>query len=541
MPYQPHPVKAPRLSGAALRAFAAIAGAPGIGGLVRAQMLEQFGIARFRGARTDAAPGTWMWTPPQAPEEPDVAALIAAPHAQAGFRFPSVGDYLDAYRTGRVDPVEVARAVLAARAKHADLRTFIAMDEADLVAQAEASHRRWQAGEPRPLEGVPVAVKDELDQTPYPTTVGTAFLGRSPAAADATVVARLRAAGALLIGKTNMHELGLGVTGINPHHGAARNPYDPTRVTGGSSSGVAAAVAAGFCPVAIGADGGGSIRIPASLCGVVGLKATFGRVSEHGAAPLCWSVAHVGPIGAYVRDVAAVYALTSGPDPLDPGTIGHPALRADLGERGPLRVGIDRAWAGSADGQVAEACRALVDALGCEVVPVELPDPDLVRLAHTVTIVGEMAAVRLAWPDAALGADVALNFLLAQGLTAADYVHAQRLRADLARRWRAVFDHVDVIASPATGCTAPPINPGAEDAGESDIVTLDRIMRFATPGNLFGLPAISVPAGYDGDGLPIGLQLMGRPFEEHVLLRLAAACEAKVERRAPKALAGILG
>jgi Asp-tRNA(Asn)/Glu-tRNA(Gln) amidotransferase A subunit family amidase len=165
-----------------------------------------------------------------------------------------------------------------------------------------------------PLDGVPIAVKDELDQVPYATTAGTRFLGREPASSDATVVARLRSAGALLVGKTNMHEVGLGITGVNPHHGTSRNPYDPARITGGSSSGSAAAVAAGLCPIAVSADAGGSIRIPAALCGVVGLKPTFGRMSERGAAALCWSLAHIGVIGASSADVAlvAMKALSGG-------------------------------------------------------------------------------------------------------------------------------------------------------------------------------------------------------------------------------------
>ena len=142
-----------------------------------------------------------------------------------------------------------------------------------------------------PLDGVPVSVKAELDQIGYGTTVGTSFLGKTPATQDATPVAKLREAGAILIGKTNMHEIGMGVTGLNLHHGVPRNPYRTDSYTGGSSSGSAASVAAGFCPISIGADGGGSIRIPAAFCGGVGLKATYGRVSEHGAAPLCWSAA----------------------------------------------------------------------------------------------------------------------------------------------------------------------------------------------------------------------------------------------------------
>ncbi len=545
MPYTPRSVRAPRLAGLPLRAFSALVDLPGVGGLLRAQMLEQIGIPKLRAANVgDSGPSRPAWLDAGAPSADESPTAPAAPDT-AGYAHPSIADYTEAYRSGRADPVGVARAVVAARARldagTTPLRAFIAVDEADLLAQAEASAARLRAGTPRSwLEGVPVAVKDELDQAPYPTTVGTSFLGTTPAAHDATVVARLRAAGALLVGKTNMHELGIGVTGINPHHGAARNPYALGHATGGSSSGSAAAAAAGFCPVAIGADGGGSIRIPAALCGMVGLKATFGRISEHGAAPLCWSVAHVGPIGAHAADVAAVYGLLAGPDPADPGSLGHPGVRLPAGRSlEGLRVGVLDAWFDHADPAVVSACRALLDALGVTLVRVDLPDPDLVRLAHLVVIVGEMSASQLPHAAPSYGPDTALNFAIGRALTASDYAHALRARSALAAGWRDVFEQVDLVATPSTACTAPPIRPDAL-GGESDIELLDRIMRFAHAPNLFGFPAISIPAGYDAAGLPIGLQLIGRPWSEDVLLSAALRAGPLVERRRPQALAGLL-
>ena len=549
-------MQAPRLAGLPLRAFSALVDLPGVGALIRAQMLDQLGLPRLRATPVgDATPHrpSWLTGAPDTPNGADrpVSAAPAEPES-AGYRHSSISDYRSAYAAGRADPVSVARAALDARARldatDRPLRAFLAMDEADLLAQAEASAARLRAGVPRSwLDGVPVAVKDELDQAPYPTTVGTSFLGRTAAAAaDATVVARLRAAGALLIGKTNMHELGIGVTGINPHHGAARNPYDPSRVTGGTSSGSAAAAAAGFCPVAIGADGGGSIRIPAALCGMVGLKATYGRISEHGAAPLCWSVAHVGPIGAHAVDVAAVYGLLAGPDPADPNSLGQPPARLpDASTRlDGLRVGVLDAWFEHADPAVVATCRALLDRLGVTLVRVDLPDPDLVRLAHLVVIVGEMAASQLAHAElfaagARHGPDTALNFALARGLSASDYVHALRVRASLAEGWARVFQEVDLVATPSTGCTAPAIRPDAL-GGESDLVTLDRIMRFAHAPNLFGFPAISIPAGYDDAGLPVGLQLIGRPWSEDILLGMALRAARRAERRAPTVFANLL-
>jgi Asp-tRNA(Asn)/Glu-tRNA(Gln) amidotransferase A subunit family amidase len=239
-------------------------------------------------------------------------ALCEAAAPGPGYRFETVADFARAYRGGQLSPVDVARRLADACSsldeRDPAMQLLIAQDADDLMAQAEASAARFAAGEPLGVfDGVPVAVKDELDQVPYPTTVGTAFLGRESADEDATVAARFRAQGALLFGKTAMHEIGIGVTGLNPHHGTPRNPYDPGHFTGGSSSGPAAVVAAGLCPVAIGADGGGSIRTPAALCGISGLKATYGRISEHGAYPLCWSVGHVGPLAATVLDTALAY------------------------------------------------------------------------------------------------------------------------------------------------------------------------------------------------------------------------------------------
>src|SRR5690606_12781061 len=247
------------------------------------------------------------------------------------------------------------------------LRAFRATMRDDIMSQAAASATRLRAGTPRSLlEGVPVAVKDEVDQVPYGTTVGTSFMGKTPATEDATIVARLRAAGALLIGKANMHEIGINPDGFNGHYGIIRNPYSLDCHAGGSSNGSAAAVAAGFCPVAIGADGGGSIRIPAALTGLVGLKATFGRISEHGAAPLTWTMGHLGPIAATVSDAALVYACIAGPDPRDPNSLHQPAVSlegwnsTDL--RG-LRLGIFRPWFEHAEAAIVEDCERVVEQL----------------------------------------------------------------------------------------------------------------------------------------------------------------------------------
>jgi Asp-tRNA(Asn)/Glu-tRNA(Gln) amidotransferase A subunit family amidase len=303
---------------------------------------------------------------------PDLARLAQAPRPSAqGFAFTTTRDYADAYRAGAATPEQVAERVLAAiedsNARTPPLRAIIACQRDDVMAQARASAQRFRAGAPLSIfDGVPVAVKDELDMVPYGTTVGTRFLGKTPAREDSTVVARMRAAGALLIGKANMHEIGISVTGLNPHHGVARNPYNPAHFTGGSSSGPASAVAAGLCPVAIGADGGGSIRIPSSFCGLVGLKATYGRVSEFGAAPLCWSVAHIGPLAATAHDAALMYAIIAGADPKDSNSQHQPPVTLDGFDQSDLRgltLGVYTPWFKHASPAMVAGCEKLVKQL----------------------------------------------------------------------------------------------------------------------------------------------------------------------------------
>ena len=338
--------------------------------------------------------------------------------AATAFSFPTLHAFERAYADKTSTPDAMASAFLTAHALSARekpaLRAFIDVDANDVRAQAAASSRRWREGAPRSvLDGIPLAVKDEVDQRGYVTTAGTSFFrAHGKATTDSTVVARLREKGAVLVGKTNMHELGIGVTGLNPHHGSARNPYDPACFTGGSSSGSASAVAAGLVPAAIGADGGGSIRIPAALCGIVGLKPTWSRVSEAGAVDLCWSVAHLGPMAGSAQDAAILFAAIAGDDPRDPHTLHRPKVDVrhllptaasgsandEIVDLKGLKFGVFDPWFDDADPSVVAACRAGVDqlrALGAEIVSIEIPHLELFRLAHLVTIVSEMAASQM--------------------------------------------------------------------------------------------------------------------------------------------------
>lgn len=555
-------LKLPRLSGAGLRAITNIVETSATRWMVINQLLENGGIINFRQIEADEAPTFLPLYPAEATGELSPIsldgefwdAMYDRQPRQQGFTFRTIQDYYKAYRDGDASPQDVAQRILEiTEIDHADapdMKIMIAQDRDDLLSQAGASTKRHREGRPLSyLDGVPVAVKDEVDQVPYPTTVGTKFLGRSPAKQDSTVVAKLREAGALLIGKTNMHEIGIGVTGLNPHHGTVRNPYQPGHHTGGSSSGSAAAVASGLCPLAVGADGGGSIRVPAAFCGVVGLKPTYGRVSEYGAAPLTWSMGHLGPIAATAVDAALGYAVLAGPDPNDPNSLVQPPVRLDSprdADLSDLVLGIYTPWFQHAAAEIVEICEQMVNSLqglGAKVKEIEIPGLEAARVAHLITISAEMTtALDSIYSEyqKEFGDDVRLNLALARAFTARDYVKAQRIRTRTIAAFQEALKDVDVIVTPTAAVLAPSIRPDAQPKGESDLSLLTEIMRFILAPNLTGHPAISFPAGYDSTGLPVGIQMIGRPWEEHVLLDLASVAGRMVIRQAPKIVYSIL-
>jgi Asp-tRNA(Asn)/Glu-tRNA(Gln) amidotransferase A subunit family amidase len=555
MTYDVKRMKAPVARGELLRVLANLVENPITGAILGEVLLKEAGIPLLRSTPCEeqlpnAHP---LFSKERAPEEKErgpisLEALAVSTANPEGFLFETVRDFAAAYREQRSNPEEVAQRILSLGVsrdtKSPPMRTFISQDPADLMAQAKASRERFEQGRPLSLlDGVPVAVKDELDQRGYPTTVGTKFLGKTVAHHDATPVARLRSLGALLIGKANMHEIGIGVTGLNVHYGAVRNPYDINRASGGSSSGSAAAVASGLCPLSVGADGGGSIRIPAGYCGVVGLKATFGRVSEHLAAPLCWSVTHAGPIGATIADVAIGYAAMAGPDPLDPNSLYQPTPHLDNvfnPDLSGFKIGIYRAWFEDAEPEVVRACYRALDTLlaaGAQLVEIQIPELNLMRVVHLTTIVSEMATSQLQYDKknrADYALDTRLNLAMARRLKASDYLLAQRHRVRLCRHFEEVLRQVDVIVTPAISRTAPVLSIDALQSGESNLEFIEQTMRFAMAGNVTGIPGLSLPAGYDAAGLPISLQLMGRPWQEATLLQMGAVVERALPRRKPQ-------
>ncbi|HMI85372.1 MAG TPA: amidase [Polyangiaceae bacterium] len=444
----------------------------------------------------------------------------------------------DAYRSGRTTPEElVDRALRAARSLAARTPTMgPLMAYADDVARAEAvaATVRWRAGQPLgPLDGVPTAVKEELWVRGFPWGRGTDIGDRAPRPDDATATARVRASGAVILGITPMTEFGLTPTGINARRAMPRNPHHTSCIAGGSSTGSAVAVATGLVPFAIGADGGGSIRTPAALNGIFGIKPTWGRVSRSGGSG--GSVAHVGPLASSALDLARVIDAVSGPDPLDPETRDAPppgGLERAIGRgvRG-LVIGIVEQEFADASPDVARAGQTAIDALvkeGARVVSVATPLARYASAIGYVTIAVEArASLSKEWREHAadLTSDLQLTFSTLDALTAPELLDAQRLRSGLRRDVARWFETVDLLALPTTVSTASPVSDAEMRSGVVDTRLLDGLCRFAFLANLTGLPAASAPVGIDREGLPIGLQLVGDAWDEATVLAAVAHLE----------------
>jgi len=414
-------------------------------------------------------------------------------------------------------------------------------DEA--IAAARAADRAIAARSAGPLAGVPLALKDLFDTAGVRTTAGSRIFADRVPAEDAAVVARLRDAGAVFVGKANLHEWAFGVTNQNPHFGPTRNPWDLTRIPGGSSGGSAAALAMGECYGALGSDTGGSIRIPASLCGIVGLKPTYGRVSVRGVIPLSWTLDHAGPMARTVRDVALLYRSIAGYDPLDPLSsdvpLEDPLPSLESGVRG-LRLGLPRThFFERTDPEVAALVRAAIAALereGAQIVDVGFPASDALLETQRTIISSDAAAYhadRLRTDPERFGEDVRGRLSWVLALPAPDLARARHRRDELRREVVALFDQVDAIVTPATAIAAPPAEnaDGSETAAEAGgrapdaVAEAARLTALTSPFNLTGLPAISVPCGFTAAGLPVGLQIASAPWREATVLRAARAYE----------------
>ncbi len=439
--------------------------------------------------------------------------------------------------TKQVSPVEVVRAHLdRIAALDPKLRAFITVCADAALESARAAEADLMAGRPvGPLHGVPWAPKDLYSTKGIRTTGGSKILADAVPAADATVVARLARAGAILLGKLNMHEFAYGPEGLNAHYGDTRNPWsaDAHRVAGGSSSGSGAAVAAGLTPGSLGSDTGGSIRIPASLCGITGLKPTYGRVSRAGVLPLAWSMDHVGPMTRSARDAALMLGVIAGYDPADATTsvLPVPDYGAALtGDVKGLRVGLLRAHftdAAAPDVRTAlEAAAKQLERAGAVVDEVNLTQVTHVAAASAAIVASEALAYHAAWMRSRpqdYQPDVRERLRMGVFVSGAHYVRAQQLRALVSREIDEALARRDVLLAPATPLTAPVLGERETTLGDGPSDVRAALLRCTRPFNFSGHPACAAPCGFTAGGLPIGLQIVGRPFDEATVLRVVDA------------------
>ncbi len=453
----------------------------------------------------------------------------------------------DQIRQGGLSPVELTRQTLD-RINQAQptLNAYITVTEDLALDQARRAEREIREGRDRgPLHGIPFAAKDLFYTQGIRTTVGSKILRDFIPDHDAAVIEKLRDAGAVLVGKTGLHEWAYGITSNNPHFGAIHNPWDTTRIPGGSSGGSTAALAAGLCSFSLGSDTGGSIRIPASFCGVVGLKPTFGRVSRWGMFPLGYSLDHAGPFAHTVEDAALVYQAIAGHDPRDETTVERSVSLPAFVEEPRLerrKIGVPRNFHyENLDPEVDNAVKkALVtlEKLGAELIPVDVPDMEEFNIIGKLILSAEATSVhrsRLQHLRENFGDDV--RALLEQGETvlATEYLTAQKKRRELVRDFDRLFDQVDIIAAPTAPIAAPRIGEGTVSIGASSVEVRLAVTRLVRAVNLGGWPTLSVPCGFTSQGLPIGLQLIGNRFEEKGLLEVGHAYQQATEwhRRQP--------
>jgi aspartyl-tRNA(Asn)/glutamyl-tRNA(Gln) amidotransferase subunit A len=432
---------------------------------------------------------------------------------------------------GELSPVELTQAHLdRIEGLEPKLNCFITLTPDAALESARRAESEIQGGDHRgTLHGLPLALKDLFETKGVRTTAGSRFFADWIPEEDAFVVERLNAAGAVNLGKLNMHEIALGVTTNSLHYGACHNPWALDRTPGGSSGGSAAALAAGLCMGALGSDTGGSIRIPASLCGVVGLKPTFGRISLRGVFPLSWNLDHPGPMARSVEDVTLLLQVIAGYDPDDPVSVDVPVSDYMSQLKGGVR-GWRVALAGDpfftkGDPQVLSAVRAALEVFagfGAQVTEVEIPGGYDAASANGLMVTSDAAAFhrqRLQEEPERFGADIRQRLETGAAFSSSEYSLARRTQSILRRQFERFFSEYDLLLTATTPIAAPPLE------GPDAVEQARTLTRFTSPFNLTGLPAISLPCGFTDDGLPIGLQIVTRPWGEGALLRAANAYE----------------
>jgi len=439
----------------------------------------------------------------------------------------SLTDQRDLVKSGEVSASDLAAACYRQIERlNPTLNALITVIPAEQLTLSEDAHGK-------PLFGIPLAVKDLYNTKGIRTTSGARFFADHIPQEDAYVVQKIKQAGAQIIGKANTHEIALGVTNNNPHFGACRNPWDITRTPGGSSGGSAVAVATGMALAALGTDTGGSIRIPAALCGVVGFKPTYGRVSLRGILPLSWNLDHAGPIARKVEDAALMLQVMGGYDELDPSTVktlpgdysSH--LRDTMKERKiALAVGD---YIEESDPEILEAVRKAAEILKEQGASIKEVNMDFLReaaVANALMTQADGAAFhrdRMKEHPDWFGADVRLRLETGAAFTSSEYILARRTQSEIRRKCELLFDEYDALLLPTTPIPAPILE------GENALERARQLTRFTAPFNLTGMPALSIPCGFTKDSLPIGLQIVSRAWNEAGVLRTGYAFQESTE------------
>jgi len=440
-----------------------------------------------------------------------------------------------------ISPVEIVKAHLnRIESLEPILNSFITLLADQAMEAARQAEKEIQAGRYRgPLHGIPLGLKDLFYTKGIRTTSGSKIFDTFIPNVDGTVVTKLKEAGTLLLGKLNMHPFAYGPTGENQEYGHMHNPWNPELITGGSSGGSGSAAASGQCTLTMGSDTGGSVRIPAALCGLVGLKPTYGRVSRYGLTPLAWSQDHVGPMARSVKDCALAMNAIAGYDPNDPTSMDAPVpdySRTLTGEIRGLRIGVPKEYFEiPIDSRVKEQfwkAMGRLGELGAVISEVSWPMfHDSMAIASTIQMSEATAyhsdLIKAHGPR--IYPPVRLRLEAGFFISAIDYIQAQRARALFYHQSLRLFEKVDLLAGPTVPVTAFKIGLDKVKVGQANVGAISLLTQYTRPFNLNGFPAITLPCGFSDDGLPIGLQLAGRPFEEEMVLRLAHAYEASTD------------
>lgn len=427
-------------------------------------------------------------------------------------------------RARALSPVEIAKSVLARIDAHCHLNAFITVDAERVLDDAEELAVRLNRGEDiGPLAGVPIGIKDLMSVRGYPLTAGTRAIEAKIQSRDAPLVARLRAAGALIVGTTNLHELAFGVTSANPHFGHVQNPRLPGHIPGGSSGGSAAALAAGLAAITVGSCTGGSIRQPAACCGLVGFKGSWGAVPTEDVFPLAWSLDHVGPLARNVEDAALAFEIMAGLPP-------HSCLPS-ASTMAPRIAKPRRFFYDMLEAPVRDAVEAALEKLlraGAPIEPCDIPGIDLAPGIQLITLNSEAAQANahlLRHHADKLGEDVRVRLEIGQFYLAVDYVKAQQLRRQVRSAAIAAFGDADVMLVPAMPVLPPKSGTTTVKIEGKQMHATPLLTRFTSPFNFCGFPAISMPCGTTKDGVPVNVQIVGRPGADARVLQSARWCE----------------